>query len=690
MKIRVTLKGQFHYKIEKQLIICYNLPKGNHFHIMDLGDEKMLKCYKKRWQLYMDTGESSKEIRPEIVESWQRCEAMKVDHLGGRGSLVSKEVLSRSISKRKELIRVARPIMENVFEMVKNTSYSVILTDEKGVIIDLIISKDLERNHVQLNFVKGSKWDEQSVGTNAIGTCLTIDKPIQVNGAEHFCEYHHKWTCSAAPIHNNRGEIIGSFDLSGRVEDVQTHTYGIAVSSANCIEKQLMVLESFEFLNTTINAINEGIMAIDHDLKVIKVNKKLLDIFNMEEDSIYRIDVNKIFKGIDIENIVLNDKQKMSFSDTIISIDNKKIEISLDISPIIVNDQVSGAVMLMKEGKHIRQEVSKLAGFNANYTFDSIITVDPRMEELINTARKIAKTNCTVLIEGESGTGKELYAQAIHNESLRKKGPFIAINCSAIPKDLFESELFGYESGSFTGAIKGGRPGKFELANGGTIFLDEIGEIPLEVQPKLLRVLDNNKLVRIGGTYERDLDVRIMSATNRNLIEEVSKGSFRQDLYFRLNVINLKIPPLRKRKDDIIQLAKYFLDDLNNENNIRKRFTPEFEEYLLAEEWYGNVRELKNIIQRAYYMTDKEFIYSCHPVTAAEKTTEKKIDLKPSLNFKDIERESIIRALVINEGNVLKAAEDLNLSRATVYRRIKTYSINLKEIKRLDSSLRSG
>jgi transcriptional regulator of acetoin/glycerol metabolism len=642
----------------------------------------VLKKYKVRWQEYMDTGELSENMRPEIVESWHRCEAMKVDHLGGRGTKVSEEESVRSIAKKKELIEVSRPIMENVFEMVKNTSYSVVLTDEQGIIIDLIINKDLEEKHVLLNFVKGSKWDEQSVGTNAIGTCLAIDKPIQVIGAEHFCEYHHKWTCSAAPIHNNRGEIIGCFDLSGRAEDVQTHTYGIAVSSANCIEKQLMISESFEFLNTTMNSIIEGIMVIDYDLKVIKVNDKLLDMFRMNEDTIYNIDIKKIFDGINIEDIVLNDKQKMDFSDTTISIDNRKIECSLHISPIIINGEVAGLVMLMKEAKQVRKEVSKLAGFNANYTFDSIITGDVRMKELINTAIKISKTNCAVLIEGESGTGKELYAQSIHNESHRKNGPFIAINCSAIPKELFESELFGYESGSFTGAVKGGRPGKFELANGGTIFLDEIGEIPLEVQPKLLRVLDNNKVVRIGGTYERELDVRIISATNRDLIDEVSKGSFRQDLYFRLNVINLKIPPLRKRKSDIIQLAMYFLNSLNEESNIRKNFTKEFEEYLLAQEWSGNVRELKNIVQRAYYISDRDLIDTVpnSPVSELSFTEERKIPVstvKP-LSFKDIEKNSIIRALSVNKGNVIKAAEDLHISKATIYRKIKTYSIDLK------------
>lgn len=636
-----------------------------------------MKAYKKRWKLYMDTGKLSEGIKDDIVKSWLRCKAIGVDYTGGKGTKVSEEEARKSIIKKKELIEVARPIMENVFEMVKNTSYSVVLTDEKGIIIDLIINEDLEKKHALLNFVKGSKWDEKSVGTNAIGTCLAENKPVQVIGAEHFCEYHHKWTCSAAPIHNTRGEIIGCFDLSGRAEDVQDHTYGIAVSSANCIEKQLMIIESFELLNTTMNSISEGIMVIDYNLKVIKVNNKLIKILGMDEEDIYNIDIKKIFDGTNMEDTVFNYKEKVSITDTVITIDNKKIECSLYISPIIINDEVAGSVLLVKEAKQLRKELSKLAGFNANYTFDSIITVDSRMKELINSAKKISKTNCAVLIEGESGTGKELYAQSIHNESLRIKGPFIAINCSAIPKELFESELFGYEGGTFTGAVKGGRPGKFELANGGTIFLDEIGEIPLEVQPKLLRVLDNNKIVRIGGSYERELDVRIISATNRNLLEEVAKGSFRQDLYFRLNVINIKIPPLRKRKDDIIQLAYYFLNSLNEENNhFNKRFSREFEDYLLSKEWKGNVRELKNIVQRAYYMADKEVITAPHITVREVNLKERKQMPVKSLNFKDIEKESIIKALNINDGNVLKAAEDLDISKATIYRKIKKYSIN--------------
>ncbi len=648
-----------------------------------LWGDVVLSEIKELWQAYVNDGTVSKEINQDILDSWERCRKMKVNHMAGYGTTARESVLKESILKRQELIELSRPIMENVFEMVKNTSHSVVLTDENGIIIDLIINKDIMDIHSSLNFVTGSLWDEKSVGTNAIGTCLAINKPIQVIGAEHYCEYHHKWTCSAAPIHNSKGEIIGSFDISGRAEDVQTHTLGIAASSANCIEKQLVISESYNLVDTTFNSLLDGIMVIDNKLKIVKINDRIPELFHMKESDVFNIDIGRIFGGVEIEKNIFVQKNKLSFSDLSISVGNKKIECALNISPLIEGNVVTGAVILMKEAKQVIKEVSKLAGFKANYTFDSIITVNDKMQEIINMAKKVSKTNCSVLIEGESGVGKELYAQSIHNESTRKNGPFIAINCSAIPKELFESELFGYESGSFTGAMKGGRPGKFELARGGTIFLDEIGEIPLEVQPKLLRVLDNNKIVRIGGTYEKDLDVRVISATNRNLLDEITKGSFRQDLYFRLNVINLRIPPLRDRKEDILELAGYFLKGLNNENkgiNKAKVFSEAFEYKLMEYEWTGNVRELKNIIQRAYYMTEGEVIRNVAlPASNASKGTKEII----SLNLKDIERESIVQALSLNKKNVLKAARDLNISKATIYRKIKAYSIDLDNIEEL-------
>lgn len=615
-------------------------------------------------------------IRPEIIASWNRCKEMKVDRDGGRGHIISEPELRDCLEQKKELLEIARPIMEGLFEIIKETSYSVVLTDENSVLIDTILNDDILGIHEELNFLKGTLWDEKNVGTNAIGTCLAMDEPVQIIGEEHYCVSHHRWTCSAAPIHDTSGKIIGCLDLSGRASGVHTHTYGMVVSAAKNIETQLAIVESYRLMDVALDSILNGLMIIDTDLKIQRVNHQVCKLFRMEEEAILKLEMDQILKDVDIVNNIFINKKKFRLSDITLVIGQKKIECFLDITPIISGEKVMGAVLVIRETKQVRKEMNIQAGFRANYTFDKIITKNKNMIELINTAKRISRTNCSVLIEGESGTGKELFAQSIHNESYRDRGPFIAINCAAIPKELFESELFGYEGGSFTGALKGGRPGKFELANGGTLFLDEIGEIPMEFQPKLLRVLDDNKVTRIGGDYDRELDVRIIAATNRNLLNEISKTAFRQDLYFRLNVINLRLLPLRQRREDVIELGQYFLDLLNGENkSMTKYFSQVFKEKLKETDWLGNVRELKNIVQRSYYLSRGESIDNIDLLAKNEQ--EVISDYRGEAeSIKEIEKSSIEYALRVNNGNAVKAAKDLKISKATIYRKIKSYAIN--------------
>lgn len=437
------------------------------------------------------------------------------------------------------------------------------------------------------------------------------------------------------------------------------------------------IVDAYKLMDVALDSILNGLMIIDTELRVKKFNHKISELFQMSDAAMLNLDMSQVLKDIDVVDNILINKRKFSYSDITLFIGNLKIDCFLDITPVVFNEKVMGAVLVIRESKQVRKEINKLAGFRANYTFDKIITRNKTMLELINTARRISKTNCSVLIEGESGTGKELFAQSIHNESQRRNGPFIAINCAAIPKELVESEFFGYETGSFTGAIKGGMPGKFELANGGTLFLDEIGEIPLEMQPKLLRVLDENKVMRIGGSFERELDVRIIAATNRNLLNEMSKSAFRQDLYFRLNVINLRLLPLKRRREDILVLGRYFLEQLNRENNdIKKYFSKAFEEKLLACEWKGNVRELKNIVERGFYLSSGVFIDSLEMLMAEPETMPPGPD-SDGETLKELEKNSIEHALFLNKGNAVKAAEDLSISKATIYRKIKAYDIHV-------------
>src|SRR6056297_4253347 len=337
-----------------------------------------------------------------------------------------------------------------------------------------------------------------------------------------------------------------------------------------------------------MDSVIDGLFVIDKNFRTTNANKKILEIFNADRGEFKNINMEKMFEDIDIKNKVFKDGESIRISDYTMNFKNSKHECLLNISPTKISGQVTGAVFFVKEAQQVRKVVSHIAGYKASYDFDSILSKNQEMAKIIKFSKKIAKTNSTVLIQGESGTGKELFAHSIHNYSRRSSGPFLAVNCAALAKDLVESELFGYEKGSFTGASREGKPGKFELANEGTIFLDEIGELPLEIQSKLLRVIENNKINRIGSRYERNIDVRIITATNRNLRDEIEQKSFREALFFRLNVINIILPPLRERKEEISLLAHYFLDKLNKESSSSKKFSPDFLGHLNKNKWRGN------------------------------------------------------------------------------------------------------
>lgn len=299
------------------------------------------------------------------------------------------------------------------------------------------------------------------------------------------------------------------------------------------------------------------------------------------------------------------------------------------------------------------------------------------MGQVLHYARKVAKTDGSVLVVGESGTGKELVSHYIYDESERKEGVFLPINCAAIPRELIESELFGYAPGAFTGASKNGKIGAFELADKGTLFLDEVGEIPLRVQAKLLRALESGEITRVGATKVKKVDVRIIAATNRDLQAMVHEGNFRGDLYYRLNVLPLTIPPLRSRPEDIALLANHYLKEFNSKYHTSKQFSEACMEELLRYRWPGNVRELKNLIHRMVVATDKQILDAPkldleQPVQRVKMETPQPQlngDLKTAL--RKFERKYIEEAITASDGNVTKAAELLGVHRTYIYRKLK-------------------
>lgn len=390
-------------------------------------------------------------------------------------------------------------------------------------------------------------------------------------------------------------------------------------------------------------------------------------------------------------------------------------------SPISINNKVYGVIgliafdenqknLLLKNEESIMSFLDKMAsliafqviekrkiiGNNIVTEFNNIIYKSAKMESVISMAKKASHTDSTVLITGESGTGKELFARALHYDSSRKKEAFSAINCSAIPENLFESELFGYEEGAYTGALKGGHPGKFELAHKGTLLLDEIGDMPLNLQPKLLRVLQDGKVMRIGGKGYIDVDVRIIASTNCNLEEKVKNKEFREDLYYRLNVIPINIPPLRDRKEDIEILAEYFVEKFSCKLNKNvESISPDALNIIKNYQWYGNVRELENAIEYAVNMTDKSYIdidslpnklknikdNNCNEYKYSEQCTCESNSIK---SIEELERNEIKKAIKLyglSNNAVNRICEELGISRASFYRKIKKYNLVTHEIK---------
>ncbi|MBI5419524.1 MAG: sigma 54-interacting transcriptional regulator [Deltaproteobacteria bacterium] len=341
--------------------------------------------------------------------------------------------------------------------------------------------------------------------------------------------------------------------------------------------------------------------------------------------------------------------------------------------------QLAGKLNLLESKvKYYEEELTHLRG--AKYTFASIVGSGPAVAAAKEEARRASRTDSTVLVRGETGTGKELFAHAIHAAGSRRSGPFIKLNCAAVPADLLESELFGYEEGAFTGAKKGGKPGKFEMAAGGTLFLDEIGDMPIAMQAKLLRVLQEKEVERVGGTASRRVDLRIIAATGRNLEELVGAGKFRADLYYRIHVIPIHIPPLRERREDVEEIASHILSKISlDSGEPKRRISPDLLDILRSYAWPGNIRELQNVLERAAAMARGDVLLPEHippHLLLAVANAGKEVTPGSLASAKaEAERSAILAALKASRGNKSRAAEILRIHRVKLYEKMKRYGI---------------
>jgi PAS domain S-box-containing protein len=642
----------------------------------------------------------TREKREEIIQKSHKRSAeygIEKERVSSRKILKADEV-SKNIEINKGLIKIAEPFMKVLYDFLMGSGFFIILTDREGCILNVVGDRNVEMAAAEMNMVVGAYMDEKSIGTNAMGTAISENSPIQISATEHFIAAYHKWTCSAAPIHSENGEIVGTLNLTGSSDLVHPHTLGLVVAAVESIENQMKseiakdkLLEINGYMSTIIQSISTGLLTIDNSGKIKMTNRNACIILGQEEENIVgRMLVDLIPNCKDI-NKVLETGRSCLDEEIVINRDGIRERYNLNVFPITIEDQKTiGCVVMLKEIQRVINLINKYTGMRARYTFEDIIGKSKEINKIINYSMGIADSPSTVLIQGESGTGKEVLAQAIHNYSSRKDNGFVAINCGAIAKNLIESELFGYDDGAFTGAKRGGHPGKFELANGGTLFLDEIGEMPLDMQVNLLRVLQEGAVTRVGGTKYIPVNVRVIAATNKNLKKEVAAGKFREDLYYRLSVIPISLPPLRERKEDIPLLVDYFLKIKSKRlSKAIPKIDHEIYKNIFLYSWPGNIRELENYIENivnlngnSSYVLNQENTGSAKDelsyVNSADKTYDgqkKAYEEQFICSLEELEKKAIIAILNKFGGNVSKAAKILGVSRNTLYTKMKKYEL---------------
>lgn len=643
---------------------------------------------RRSWHDYISEGIDPKNnVRSKIYNSWIRSKYMQVDPWQKKPlQILSGDELKYRQETHSYLISVCLPYMESLYAFVKGSGFVIALSDPEGILLKIIGDEDVRIEIRSGGFIEGANYGEKSVGTNAIGTALYLEEPFQVYSYEHYCRCAQVSTCSCALIKDADNQIIGSLTLVGYDYNVHSHTLGMAVAAAEAIHNNMVMkraqqecLISDAYKTTVMDCISQGVLAVDSRLHLTFLNHKAMRLLSLNPNinyigcffqDIIASDDSEIYK-IFLEKRVLTDHEIM--------ISTKRGILPFSVSTRIIRteeERFAGVVIVFDEIKRVRKIMQRMSGAIASTTFEDLVGKSPAYMETIQVAKNAALSDFNVLLLGESGTGKDVFAQAIHNYSNRSTGPFLAINCSAIPRELIGSELFGYVEGAYTGARKGGSTGKFELADSGTIFLDEIGDMPLEMQGHLLRVIEDRRITRIGGHNLIPIDVRIIAATNKNLIQEVAEGRFRQDLYYRLNVISIHMVPLRERLEDLpLLIERVYEKILAGYNLATQPISHHYMEALQKYSYPGNIRELQNIIERTLILSNNGILDVDYLPADIRKENESKNEFadQKKTPFQNGEQEEIYMLLVRNKGNISKTAKELGIARSTLYRKIHRY-----------------
>ncbi|WP_226606689.1 sigma-54-dependent Fis family transcriptional regulator [Bacillus cereus] len=610
--------------------------------------------YLHTWKKFINEGVlDSNRINERISESWHRCKQANVNpHMNKDQKILSSNIFQDQKKKSEIFLNIAIPQIQNMRKTIDELQMMALLIDPDGYVLSLSGNKQTLKRAKHINFIEGVKWTEAAVGTNAIGTALEIEEAIMISGTEHYSVASHSWSCAAAPIHNDDGKLIGVLDFSCPIEFSHPYMLGMVTSIAHAIEREC----SIRVHQNELHLIHRFLDVIDSDEQVVICNHR--DVIVSASKSVRER---------------INNWSRMKLEELM----HHGLEIKLEI-PVYSNERMIGKCMYLKENKQMN--TYSAFTFIKGITFPGVTGTSKAFQHTLEEIKLVSPTDASVYVCGETGVGKEYVARAIHENSPRKDGPFIAVNCGSLPKELMESELFGYAEGAFTGARRQGYKGKFEQANGGTLFLDEIGEVPPEMQVALLRVLQERTITPIGSSKEVPVNIRIITATHKDLLRLVEEGEFRQDLYYRLHVYPLYVPSLIERKEDIPYFIQHFCERKNWNVVFPKSICNQF----LQHTWPGNIRELVNALERIYILSqgreicEKQVALLIQTMMGNQQQLELQVENKTehTLNFREkIQRDSMIEALQKTNGNVSLAAKLLDVPRSTFYKRMQKYKL---------------
>src|SRR6266566_140768 len=665
-------------------------------------------------------------LPPALMQSWRRCAALGLDPYGDPSLEDSTQATVSSVSQK--LLSLVRPVMEDLHQFVEESPCVVVFADVEARIMDYFGDRVIQEELEHLSLSIGASWKEERQGANALALALQESFPIQLDGAMHYRAALHPLYTSAAPVHDLLGRAVGVLGVIGRHETCHPHTLGMITAAAQAISNQLQMQvwlsnanDLLAELKTILETLPEGILLLRRDGVISQMNAPVGSMLGLMPAKVTGRRLSDVLPLPAVLAQAILRQQQLADEELVFdtvhgrapclcslkAISSYRPETGLETivsSPgLLLSEPVAadGFVMILRSIERVQKLVNRMTGAHARLTFANVVGESPALKEAMRLARLAANSNSTVLLHGETGTGKEIFAQSIHNSSARTDGPFVAVNCAAIPRELINTELFGYEGGSFTGADRQGRPGKFEQAHGGTLFLDEIGDMPLDLQTTLLRAIETHTIVRIGGQRVIPADVRIIVATHKDLREEARRGNFRSDLYYRLNVLSISIPPLRERAEDLPLLVRHFLQRQSRVLGRSLAITPEAMAVLQQYSWPGNVRELENMLERVTYLMPKTTIavddlpidirpsIALAELRASERGSQGKEDAQYKQNLApfidksgalkeysmNAEMQAILQAWHTSNAHMARAAALLGISRTTMWRKMVKYGL---------------